>query len=88
MEKLREQLLSILPPLFSRKEASKSLGGLLSAKTLANLDSKGIGPKGRIQIAGKVAYTREAFIDWVIARTQKFENSGSSEAQENNHAHA
>jgi hypothetical protein len=39
-----------------------------SPKSLANMDCKGIGPRGRISIGGKVAYPREELIAWLLER--------------------
>lgn len=78
---LKEELMGILPPVVSRKEACKALGGLISPKTFANLDSLGSGPKRRIQIGRKVAYPREALVEWVIARIRTTEDFGSSEVK-------
>lgn len=41
-----EKLSESLPPAFSRKVASVYLKGIISAKYLANLDSRGEGPGG------------------------------------------
>lgn len=67
-EHLADELRKVLPPIFTRKQACEALGGLLSVKTLANLDSMKMGPKGRIQVGRRVAYTREGFVDWVLSR--------------------
>jgi len=81
MDKFKEELMGILPPFVSRKEACKALGGLISPKTFANLDSLGSGPKGRILIGRKVAYTREALVEWAISRIRKTENLSLSEGK-------
>ena len=39
-----EQLEKNLPPIFSREEAARQMGGLIRAKTLSNLDATGNGP--------------------------------------------
>lgn len=43
-------------------------GGLLNARTLANLDSAGKGPKGRVRIGRKVGYTVDGLIEWMRER--------------------
>jgi len=63
---LEETLLGTLPPLVSRKVASEALGGLISPKTLCHRDAAGSGPKERIKLGRKVAYPREAFVEWVM----------------------
>jgi hypothetical protein len=46
-----------------RGKVNEFSGGVLNPRTLANLDSKGEGPKGRIRINGKrIAYTVESLI--------------------------
>lgn len=42
-----EQLERNLPPVFSREEAARQMGGLIKAKTLSNLDATGSGPMGK-----------------------------------------
>lgn len=55
-----------LPPIFTRDVAVKSLGGLLRAKTLANIDNQGHGPLSKVRIGKKVIYEREEFLNWLI----------------------
>ncbi|OEU61717.1 MAG: hypothetical protein BA870_01360 [Desulfuromonadales bacterium C00003094] len=43
-------------------------GGLLNAKTLANHDSAGTGPEGKIKVGKKVAYPTKALVAWMIQR--------------------
>lgn len=40
-------------------------GGLLNARTLANHDSAGTGPKGKIKVGKKVAYPKWALVEWM-----------------------
>lgn len=54
-----------LPAVFTREEAAKQLGGLLSAKTLANYDAQGIGPYVKQRIGKKVVYDRSTFLAWL-----------------------
>lgn len=39
-----------LPPIFTRSVAVSNLGGLLGAKTLANIDNRGNGPTSKIRM--------------------------------------
>jgi len=55
-------LIPKLPPLISRDHVEELLGGIISSKTLANLDSLGKGPK-RIRIGRKVAYMTEDLLE-------------------------
>ncbi len=57
-----------LPAVFTREEAARQLGGLLSAKTLANMDAHGTGPTLKQRIGKKVAYERETFLSWLKSR--------------------
>ena len=61
-------LLSKLPPIIARDQVHKLLGGVISAKTLANLDSEGKGPK-RMRIGRKVVYKADGFLEWLAAKT-------------------
>jgi predicted DNA-binding transcriptional regulator AlpA len=56
-----------LPPIIARDQVYKLLGGVISGKTLANLDSDGKGPK-RIRIGRKVAYKTDDLLEWLEAR--------------------
>lgn len=54
-----------LPPVFSRELAAKHLGGILTAKTLNNIDYRGEGPETRVRIGKKVGYEKETFVRWL-----------------------
>ena len=57
-----------LPPILSRDHVETLLGGVISSKHLANLDSLGKGPK-RMRIGRKVAYRTDDFLTWLSDRT-------------------
>lgn len=61
-----------LPPLIPRSEVHRLLGGLYSAKYLANLNSMGEGPPFS-KIGRKVVYRREDLIDWLEEKAKKGE---------------
>lgn len=65
---LFKKLEDTLPAVFSRQEAAKRLGYAISAKTLANLDAKGLGPTQKLHIGGKVAYEKDNFLEWLKNR--------------------
>lgn len=67
-EQLFKKLEDTLPAVFSRQEAAKQLGYAISAKTLSNLDAKGLGPSQKFYMGGKVAYEKENFLDWLKER--------------------
>lgn len=58
-----------LPPIISRNKVDELLGGMITAKTLANLDSLGEGPP-RIRIGRKIGYPAGTFIVWLEGRTE------------------
>lgn len=66
-----EQLEKNLPPVFSREEAARQMGGLMRAKTLSNLDAAGNGPWVKIRIRKKVCYERRSFLQWLRQYVQK-----------------
>lgn len=68
---LFQELERTLPPVFSRQVASDMLGGLISAKTLSNLDALGEGPGGKIKFGQKTGYRRDLFISWLKSRMNK-----------------
>lgn len=55
--------------LVARTEIKKFTGGILSEKYLANLDSLGRGPEGRIRCGRKVCYQVDQFVQWLEARS-------------------
>lgn len=57
-----------LPPVFTRQTASLAIGGLISPKTLSNLDALGKGPSIKVRLGTKVGYERESFILWLKNR--------------------
>lgn len=63
IENLRQEL----PPAFARKESDKLIPGVCSAKTQANLSSKGEGPPS-YRLGRTVIYNRDAFLDWLRKR--------------------
>lgn len=67
-EQLFKKLENTLPAVFSRQEAAKQLGYAISAKTLSNLDAKGLGPKQKLHIGGKVVYEKVNFLNWLKER--------------------
>jgi predicted DNA-binding transcriptional regulator AlpA len=62
------ELAKDLPPLISRDHVEKLLGGVISSKSLANLDSLGEGPE-RMRIGRKIAYLTEDLLRWLESRT-------------------
>lgn len=55
-----------LPPIIARKKVAKLTFGLVSAKTMANRDSLGTGPKNRFKMGKEIWYHKKEFIDFVM----------------------
>jgi len=68
-------LLPTLPPVIARSEVPKLLGGVVSAKTLANADCELVGPEGKLRVGRKVAYITESLLEWLDNRVTN-ENFG------------
>jgi len=68
---LFSQLKEELPVAFGRTAVDQLLPGIISSKTLANLDSQGLGPKNRYTQGRKVFYRREEFIEFLMERTTR-----------------
>jgi len=60
-------------PLIARSAVKNFTGGLLSEKYLANLDSQGKGPAGRVKIGRKIAYNVSQLISWLEGRAETLE---------------
>lgn len=68
MEDIFEEMVKNWPsPLVSRDQKSldRFSGGLLHPRTLANADSLGTGPEGKIRVGRKVAYPAQSLADWM-----------------------
>ena len=55
----------------SRQEARKFSGGIISEKSLANLDSQGLGPAGRLRVGKKVVYSAASLVTWLENRATR-----------------
>ena len=54
----------------SRQQIGTFTGGTISEKYAANLDSRGLGPKGRIRVGRKIAYPVTSLIEWLENRSE------------------
>ena len=54
-------------PIVARTDVGKFSGGILHPRTMANLDSQGIGPN-KILIGARVAYDVNELIKWMQQR--------------------
>ena len=68
IEQIFENLSLKSPEIITRKKLYELTGGLISEKTLANMDSEGSGIQPRLRIGGKVAYPKDAAIVWLKTR--------------------
>jgi len=57
-------------PIVARDQVEKFSGGALNRRTLANLDSRGEGPRGRFKVGRKVCYSADALCDWIAERVR------------------
>jgi hypothetical protein len=55
-------------PYVARKEIERFSGGMLKPRTLANLDSLGVGVPGRFTVGKSVMYPVKELINWLEAR--------------------
>jgi len=53
----------------ARTEVERFTGGIVSEKYLANLDSQGKGPAGRVRVGRKIAYPVGSFVEWLEGRS-------------------
>ena len=54
--------------ILARQSVAKFTGGLISARYMANLDSQGKGPNGKMTIGRKVVYPVNEFLKWLQSR--------------------
>ncbi len=54
----------------ARDRVGEFSGGIITSKYLANLDSAGKGPSGRVKIGRKVAYPVSSLIAWLQGRAK------------------
>ena len=67
---LREMLDKWGSSVVVRSETKRFSGGLLSGKTLANLDSQGVGPRGAFKVGTKTCYPAESLVEFLEARAR------------------
>jgi hypothetical protein len=59
-------------PLVARNQyqLDKFSGGILNARTLANADCLGTGPKGRVRVGRKIAYPVDSLVEWMQSKME------------------
>jgi hypothetical protein len=55
--------------IIARTEIRVFTGGLINPNYIANLDSRGEGPSGRIKSGRKTCYQKRAFVKWLRERS-------------------
>lgn len=55
----------------ARSRVAEFSGGLLNPRTLANHDSAGTGPAGRIRVGRSVAYDVDSLLHWMANRSEQ-----------------
>ncbi len=63
-----ESLRQALPPIVWRTDRQAWRLLPVSPRTVANLDSLGTGPSGRVVLRGRVGYERDALLAWLAGR--------------------
>ncbi len=70
IEQIFENLSRTAPEILTRQKIYELTGGLISPKTLANMDSEGTGIRPRMKIGGKVAYPKGPTIEFLKQRSR------------------
>ncbi len=71
MESAFQCLVDKWPSTFvARSEVKNFSGGALTEGYLANLDSQGKGPKGRVRCGRKILYPVNELVEWLEARSE------------------
>lgn len=55
----------------ARTAIQRFSGDMITPGYMANLDSKGKGPAGKIKIGGRIGYDKQQLIEWMRNRTEK-----------------
>ncbi len=66
MEKIFQEMVDRWPsPVVARTAVREFSGGIVNERTLANLDCRGAGPKGRFRIGRKIVYSAVELAAWL-----------------------
>ena len=57
-------------PVIARSEVGNFTGGLVSPRTISNLDCLKKGPQGRVRLGRKIGYLKSELIEWLTARLE------------------
>ncbi len=61
-----DAMLDKLPPVISRHQVDRFLGGLVSPFTVKNADLAGTGPEVAWRVGNKVAYKTDSLVGWLV----------------------
>lgn len=61
-------------PIVARTAVKEFSGGILNERTLANLDSRGLGPRNRFRTGRKIVYSAAELAAWLERNSQPVEN--------------
>lgn len=65
VKEFRNYLEESLPSLFPREKVAELTGGIISYRTMANIDFRKVGPP-TIKVGRKVCYPKADFIEWAV----------------------
>lgn len=79
LDQIFENLAQTAPEIITRNKLQEITGGLVTAKTLANIDCEGTaGITPRLRLGNKVAYPKDAAIAWLKQRSKMLQEGGKS----------
>lgn len=71
IEKIKARLYDLYPlGLVPRADIGRATGGILSARTMSNLDTRGEGIEIKLNVGKKRCYTVDSIIDFVAAKVR------------------
>lgn len=70
LETLRVGWESWPAPVVARSEVGHFTGGLIAPRSIANYDSLGKGPGGKVRLGRSVGYEKGKLIEWLLARLE------------------
>lgn len=71
IQKLVNELCDVWPSAFvARSEATRFTGGGIATGTLANKDSRGVGPKEKYYVNGRIVYPKRVLAEWFVSQME------------------
>jgi len=71
LEKMFQKMEEEYPLIIFRSSVAQLTEGGINPRTLANLDSQGLGPDGMFYVGRKAAYFRANYIRWIRSRVHR-----------------